>query len=127
MILDTNALSALAGRDENLINQLSTSPRICTTLISLGEYSYGLTGCTPKCRKQLQAWLDAFLKRAEVLSPNTGTIEPYASVRAELKTAGTPIPANDCWIAALARQHRLPLVSKDRHFDKVAGITRIEW
>ena len=127
MILDTNALSALAGRDENLIDQLSTAPRICTTLISLGEYSHGLTGCTPKRRKQLQTWLDAFLKRAEVLAPNTRTIEPYASVRAELKTAGTPIPANDCWIAALARQHRLPLVSKDRHFDKVAGITRIEW
>ena len=127
MILDTHALSALAGLDQNLINQLSTAPRLCTTLISLGEYSYGLTGCTPKCRKQLQAWLDAFLERAEVLTPNNRTIEPYASVRAELKNAGTPIPTNDCWIAALARQHRLPLVSKDRHFDKVAGITRIEW
>ena len=127
MILDTNALSALAGVDQNLINQLSTAPRLYTTLISLGEYSYGLTGFTPKRRKQLQTWLDAFLKRAEVLAPNTRTIEPYASVRAELKTAGTPIPANDCWIAALAHQHRLPLVSKDRHFDKVAGITRIEW
>ena len=127
MILDTNALSALAGRDENLINQLSTSPRICTTLISLGEYTYGLNGCTPARRKLLQAWLDAFLERAEILSPNRQTIESYAAVRAELKAAGTPIPANDCWIAALARQHRLPLVSKDRHFDKVAGITRIEW
>ena len=42
MILDTNALSALAGLDQNLINQLSTAPRLCTTLISLGEYSYGL-------------------------------------------------------------------------------------
>ena len=48
MILDTNALSALAGLEQNLINQLSTAPRLCTTLISLGEYSYGLTGCTPK-------------------------------------------------------------------------------
>ncbi|MDC0363655.1 PIN domain-containing protein, partial [Opitutales bacterium] len=109
MILDTNALSALAGRDENLINQLSTSPRICTTLISLGEYTYGLNGCTPARRKLLQAWLDAFLERAEILSPNRQTIESYAAVRAELKAAGTPIPANDCWIAALARQHKLGL------------------
>ena len=127
MILDTNALSALAGRDENLIDQLSTAPRICTTLISLGEYAYDLTGCTPARRKQLQAWLDAFLERAEVLSPNRQTIEPYATVRAELKAAGTPIPANDCWIAALARQHKLGLLSKDRHFDRVKGIKRYDW
>ena len=127
MILDTNALSALAGRDQNLIGQLSTAPRICTTLISLGEYAYGLTGCPPPRRKQLQAWLDAFLERAEVLSPNRQTIEPYAVVRAELKSAGTPIPANDCWIAALTRQHKLELLSKDRHFDRVKGIKRYDW
>jgi len=39
--------------------------------------------------------------------------------------AGTPIPANDCWIAALAQQHRLPIISQDRHFDSVKGIQRI--
>ena len=66
-------------------------------------------------------------ERAEVLSPNRQTIKPYATVRAELKAAGTPIPANDCWIAALARQHKLGLLSKDRHFDRVKGIKRYDW
>jgi tRNA(fMet)-specific endonuclease VapC len=37
----------------------------------------------------------------------------------------TPIPANDTWIAALARQHGLPVLSNDAHFDVVAGIQRI--
>ena len=51
----------------------------------------------------------------------------HSSIRTELKKAGTPIPSNDVWIAALCRQHSLPLVSRDRHFDCVAGIKRVEW
>jgi tRNA(fMet)-specific endonuclease VapC len=43
------------------------------------------------------------------------------------KKAGTPIPSNDVWIAALCRLHSLPIVSRDRHFDLVPGIKRIEW
>jgi tRNA(fMet)-specific endonuclease VapC len=46
---------------------------------------------------------------------------------AELKRAGTPIPTNDLWIAALCRQHDLPLLSRDRHFDRVPGLRRIAW
>ena len=51
----------------------------------------------------------------------------YRDVRTELKRAGTPIPSNDVWIAALSRQHRLPLLSRDRHFDAVPGIRRLAW
>ena len=41
--------------------------------------------------------------------------------------AATEIPSNDIWIAALCRQHSLPLLSRDRHFDLVPGIRRIGW
>jgi predicted nucleic acid-binding protein len=51
----------------------------------------------------------------------------YADIRAELKRAGKPIPTNDLWIAALCRQHNLPLLSRDRHFDQVPGLCRISW
>lgn len=44
-----------------------------------------------------------------------------------LKRAGQPIPGNDVWIAALGRQHALPILSLDRHFDLVAGVRRISW
>jgi tRNA(fMet)-specific endonuclease VapC len=47
--------------------------------------------------------------------------------RFELKQEGKPIPANDLWISALCRQHSLPLVSRDRHFDAVAGLRRLDW
>jgi predicted nucleic acid-binding protein len=51
----------------------------------------------------------------------------YAAIRTELKASGSPIPANDAWIAALARQHRMPIVSRDVHFDRVRGAERLGW
>ncbi len=55
------------------------------------------------------------------------TADTYAQVRAELRRAGRPIPENDVWIAALARQHGQEVVSRDGHFDSVEGLRRISW
>ena len=63
--------------------------------------------------------------RATFFRVDEGTAEAYADVRDELKRSGRPIPGNDLWIAALARQHALPLLSRDRHFDFVPGIKRV--
>ena len=51
----------------------------------------------------------------------------YAAIRSELKAGRSPIPANDAWIAALARQHRIPIVGRDIHFDRVKNIERLAW
>jgi tRNA(fMet)-specific endonuclease VapC len=125
MILDTNAVSALAEKDADLIRRIQSAPRLCVTLISLGEYHYGIS--QSRKRKEQAAWLDAFLVRAEVLAPTLSTLPHYADIRRELKLAGTPIPANDCWIAALVREYKMPIVSKDHHFDKVDRIRRLDW
>ena len=95
------------------------------TLISLGEFRYGIAHSN--LQGELETWLQAFQQRAEVLSPDMNTLPHYAAVRTELRQAGTPIPANDCWIAALVRQHGLSLVSRDRHFDLVGEVRRLEW
>jgi len=125
MLLDTNALSALAAADESLIQAIEQVPRLCVTIISLGEYSYGIS--QSRHETELARWLDAFLQRADILYLGRETLPHYADVRRQLKKDGTPIPANDCWIAALAREHRLPVVSRDKHFDAVKGLQRISW
>ena len=51
----------------------------------------------------------------------------YAEIIFGLRQKGKPIPTNDLWIAALCRQHSLPLLSRDRHFDQVAGLNRVGW
>ena len=123
MILDTNAISALAEQDKALTELVQAAPRVAVTIISLGEYVFGIS--QSRHRVELEAWLDALLLKVDVLLLEQKTLSFYAEVRGRLKVAGTPIPANDCWIAALAKQHRLPIVSQDRHFDSVKGIQRI--
>lgn len=125
MILDTNALSALAQKDRDLLARLGDARRLAVTLISLGEYKYGIAHS--QVRDELENWLQAFLQRAEIFCPDMRTLPHYAGVRSEMRQAGTPIPANDCWIAALVRQHGLPLLSRDQHFDLVDGVRRVEW
>jgi PIN domain len=55
------------------------------------------------------------------------TTHCYAEIALELRRKGKPIPTNDIWIAALCRQHSFPLLSRDRHFDWVAGNKRVGW
>ena len=125
MILDTNALSALAEGEVALESLLQRAAQVALPVIVLGEYRYGIA--LSRERLHYEQWLTEYLSTFRVLEIDERTTGFYAAVRSELKKAGTPIPSNDVWIAALCRQHSLPLLSRDLHFDAVAGITRITW
>ena len=125
MILDTNALSAVADGDASLEPLLQRMSEPSIPVIVLGEYRYGIW--QSRERKHYEQWLTEYLPDYRILDVNEETAVHYASVRAEMKKAGTPIPTNDVWIAALCRQYTLPLLSRDRHFDSVNGLQRIEW
>ena len=125
MILDTNGLSALAEGEPRVESTLRSANQVCIPVIVLGEYRYGIS--QSRSRHDYEQWLTQYLPTFRVLEIDERTTVPYSSIRSELKKAGTPIPANDVWIAALCQQHSLPLLSRDRHFDAVAGITRISW
>ena len=125
MILDTNAVSALAAKDTAILTKIREADTLSVTLIGMGEFLYGVERST-HCDK-LKRWLDAFLAKVVLLSPDLDTLPIYAAIRIELRDAGTPIPANDCWIAALVRQYKQPILSRDVHFDWVSGITRMAW
>ena len=60
----------------------------------------------------------------EVLLPARETAEQYARLFVQLKQAGTPVPDNDLWIAALALQHQLTLITRDKHFERVPQLLR---
>jgi len=42
----------------------------------------------------------------------------------QLRLAGTPIPTNDIWVAALVVQHGLALCARDAHFDRLPQLVR---
>jgi tRNA(fMet)-specific endonuclease VapC len=91
----------------------------------LAEYRYGIA--QSRNRAAYANWLKALLNDCLVLDINEPSTHHYAEITLDLRRKGTPIPTNDIWIAALCRQHALPLLSRDRHFDLVAGIKRIGW
>ena len=62
-----------------------------------------------------------------VLSCDLGTAHVYGEVKDELRLKGRPIPENDVWIAAVARQHGLMLVTRDEHFQHVNGLGVEGW
>jgi predicted nucleic acid-binding protein len=125
VILDTNGLSALADGDPALEPVLRKAAQVAIPVIVLGEYRYGIS--QSRDRNRYEQWLSEYLPTFRVLEIDEETTISYAAVRRELKKAGTPIPSNDAWIAALCRQHSLPVVSRDRHFDAVPGLKRLHW
>lgn len=125
MILDTNALSAVADNVPPAVQAFVNAERIALPVIVLGEYLYGISHS--RGRTQYENWLAKLIAASHVLCIDEQTAQLYADIRSELRKIGKPIPSNDVWIAALGRQHSLPILSRDLHFDAVAGITRLAW
>lgn len=125
LILDTNALSAIADAEPRASTQFARARRVAIPVIVLGEFRFGIEHSREK--QKYEGWLEKLVSVCEVFVVEEETAIQYAVLRGELRRAGTPIPSNDLWIAALARQHALPILTRDRHFDLVKGLRRIDW
>ena len=124
MILDTNALSAIVDGDPKIAEAFPPG-RLAIPVIVLGEFRFGVQ--QSRRREGYIQWLAENLSDYEVLDVTDRTTACYAEIRIESRQAGNPIPSNDAWIAALCRQHSLPILSRDRHFDVVKGLRRVAW
>ena len=125
MILDTNALSAFAEGNQSVRQMIAAAPGPYLPVIVIGEYWFGLLAA--RDREPRLAWLQELTRHWVVLEVSADTAAAYANIRQGLKQRATPIPSNDAWIAALAHQHGLPILSTDPHFDAVSGVRRLDW
>lgn len=125
MILDTNAVSAMAEGNHQIGKVLLDPSQQYLSVPVLAEYRYGLLHS--RLRAKLESWLDECKSFRPLLMLDVITAQFYAEIRNQLQKKGEMIPVNDLWIAALAIQHRLPILSEDRHFDCIDGVERIGW
>jgi predicted nucleic acid-binding protein len=125
LILDTNALSAFLDNVEKAVEIVSEARQVAIPVIVAGEFAFGIA--QSRHREAYEQSLRRMLDRCTVLNVDVETARHYASIRLTLRAAGTPIPANDAWIAALSRQHAMPVMSRDSHFDFIGGLTRLTW
>jgi tRNA(fMet)-specific endonuclease VapC len=122
VVLDTNVYSGFMRGEPGAVRALRAAREIQIPLIVMGELLAGFAagGRSGKNRDQLNRFMAS--PRVTVLLPDERTARHYADVYLSLRLQGTPIPTNDLWIAALARQHRLPLLTFDAHFQRVPGL-----
>lgn len=125
MILDTNALSALADGSDALEAAAAAVDVFSLPVIVLGEFEYGIG--RSRHRAKYAKWLEKLVGVSRVLDVDRETARRYARIRLWLRERGRPIPANDAWIGALALQHSLPVLSRDAHLDELPGVRRISW
>ena len=92
---------------------------------ALGELYYGAYR-SARPEKHL-AQIERFLAAVDVLNPDEETSRLYGQIATALAVAGTPIPQNDIWIAAMALQTGLPLATCDDHFARITGLTVFHW
>jgi len=122
--LDTNRLTDLFQGDAELADRLGECDEVWLPLVVLAEIKAGFYGGAQQHRNE--KLLQTFLAKPTVgvLLPERETAEHYARLFVQLKRAGTPIPDNDLWIAALALQHDLQLITRDHHFERVPQLLR---
>jgi predicted nucleic acid-binding protein len=125
LILDTNALSAILVGETDIRSVIEKRGPLLLPVIVLGEYEYGIRSSTRA--GAIRNALNALMSRVDILAIDQPTATAYAEIRFALRESGTPIPENDVWIAALARRHAVPILTRDAHFDVVPGIERVGW
>lgn len=124
VLLDTNIVSAALEQETEVVSRLTAVTVIIPNVV-VGELYYGAYAST-RIENNLQR-IEALLEDFSVLTSDEETARQYGLVRAGLKRKGRPIPENDVWIAALALQYNLTLVTRDKHFAEVDGLTIESW
>jgi tRNA(fMet)-specific endonuclease VapC len=124
-LLDTNAAIAVLNQDASIDPFLDEQNDIYLSSITVGELYFGAEN-SGRVAENLQR-IDEFESQRTVLVCDALTARYYARLRQQLKLKGRPIPENDKWIAAIALQHRLALLTRDAHFNEVDGLTVQSW
>lgn len=116
MLLDSNiVINYLNGKIE-----LNTTSNLFIPIIVVGELFYGAEKShrTEENKKNIIE----FLTLCKIVNVDYVTAQHYANIKVHLKNIGRPIPENDIWIAALANQYEIPLVTNDNHFRFIPSI-----
>jgi tRNA(fMet)-specific endonuclease VapC len=125
VILDTNALSAAAEGNQAVRDLISRRPGPYLPVIVVGEYRFGIM--LSRQATQRLAWFAELIEQWGLLDITRDTAVHYSNIRLFLKQQARPIPVNDMWIGAIARQHSMPILTNDTHFDVIPGVDVIGW
>lgn len=122
LLLDTSAYVGFKRNIDEVVEIILKAENILFSPIVLGELMFGFRNGT-KFKENMDD-LTEFLQHeiVEFISIGEITSDRYSRIAARLKSAGTPIPTNDIWVAAQAMEHGAELITSDSHFEKISGL-----
>ena len=124
-LLDTNIVIALFEGDDAVPSQLELVLSVFIPSIVLGELYFG-------ARKSQRATenvrrIDGFASERSVLGCGLAVAREYGRIKNELRQEGQPLPENDIWVATIARQHGLTVVTLNAHFQYIRSLKTKSW
>jgi len=124
-LLDTNIVIAIFANDRSAMTSLADASEVFVPNVTMGELYYGAYKSN---RFEFNiSRIDEFASISSILGCDLQTSREYAKIKNALREKGRPIPENDIWIAAIAVQYNLTLVSRDDHFKRIDGLHTEIW
>jgi tRNA(fMet)-specific endonuclease VapC len=122
ILIDTNAYASFLAGDRAVLDALAETETVYLSIFVLGELYAGFKAGNREIENI--AILKKFISKptVSILDANNETAEIFGMLKSALKSAGTPLPINDVWIAAHAMEIGAVIVTYDRHFARVPGI-----
>jgi tRNA(fMet)-specific endonuclease VapC len=124
-LLDTNIIISLFAKDSQIHNRLSMAEEVFVPCVAVGELYFGAYKSV-KPEENL-ARVDEFSLNNTILPCDTGIAKKYGDIKNRLKEKGLPVPDNDIWIAAIAQQYALTLITRDSHFEAIENLRSETW
>jgi tRNA(fMet)-specific endonuclease VapC len=124
-LLDTSIVIAALRGEPGIGERIAALPAVFLSVISLGELRFGASN-SRQPEKNL-ARVEDFARRCALLLCDPETARRYGSLKKRQSQRGRRLPENDLWIAATADQHRLTLITRDRHFSEVEELAIAAW
>lgn len=125
VLFDTNVVTALFGGESSARERFARVRAAFVPSIVVGELIFGALKSS-RVAENLGR-IAAFMDDVPVLACGSQTARHYGQIKNDLRLKGTPIPENDLWIAAVAIEHGLILVTRDDHFSHVEPLLRDRW
>lgn len=124
-LLDTNIIIALFADEVIVKEYLAQADEVFASSIAIGELCFGARK-SGRVKENL-ARIDEYATNNVVLGCDIDTAYRYGEIKNALHRKGRPIPENDIWIAAVALQHDLALITRDTHFNEIDGLKATVW
>lgn len=124
-LLDTNIIIALFANEPNILGHLQMASEVFIPSIVIGKLYFGAYKAIHTL-KNIQR-INEFVTNNVILGCDTETAYHYGQIKANLRSKGKPLPENDIWIASIAKQHHLILVTRDTHFNEIENLPTNFW